>query len=185
VIGLVLIAIGVESEYRSITRSLSGWGPKGEPNALIVAESEVMDFLRLLKLIWRSDSSMIAIAVGSDVTYFCYGWRYHDVSFGLILPCWLGLNKFLLRWWHVACWSLNAHQFWSVSPDLSRRFAPAIGLCWSLGWSGVQLDEEEPDFIIVDMLIVEYLLEEFIASRLLILQVSLFESQWRLTRMIG
>jgi hypothetical protein len=50
-IGLVLIAIGVEPEYRSITRSLSGWGPKGEPNALIAAESEVMDFLRLLKLI--------------------------------------------------------------------------------------------------------------------------------------
>jgi hypothetical protein len=48
-----------------------------------------------------------------------------------------------------------------------------IGLCWSLGWSGVRLDEEEPDFIVVDLLIVEYLLDELIASRLLILQASL------------
>jgi hypothetical protein len=28
-----MIAIGVEPEYRSVVRSLSGWGPKGEPNA--------------------------------------------------------------------------------------------------------------------------------------------------------
>jgi hypothetical protein len=48
---LPMLAIGVEPKYRSVTRSLSGWGPKGESNALIVAESEVMDFLRLLKLI--------------------------------------------------------------------------------------------------------------------------------------
>jgi hypothetical protein len=46
-----MLAIEVEREYRSITRSLSGWGPKGEPNALITAESEVTDFLRRLKLI--------------------------------------------------------------------------------------------------------------------------------------
>jgi hypothetical protein len=51
VIGLVLIAIGVEPKYRSVSKSLSGWGPKGEPNAPITAESEMMDFLRLLKLI--------------------------------------------------------------------------------------------------------------------------------------
>jgi hypothetical protein len=50
-IGLILIAIGIESEYRSVTRSLSGWGPKGELNAPIAAESEVVDFFRLLKLI--------------------------------------------------------------------------------------------------------------------------------------
>jgi hypothetical protein len=50
-IGLVLIAIGVETEYRYVSRSLSGWGPKGEPNAPITAESEMMDLLRLLKLI--------------------------------------------------------------------------------------------------------------------------------------
>jgi hypothetical protein len=50
-IGLILIAIGVELEYRSIYRSLSGWGSKGESNAPIAAESEVADFLRLLKLI--------------------------------------------------------------------------------------------------------------------------------------
>jgi hypothetical protein len=51
VIELVLIAIGIEPEYRSVTRSLSAWGPKGEPNSLIVIESEVVDFLRLLQLI--------------------------------------------------------------------------------------------------------------------------------------
>jgi hypothetical protein len=50
-IELVLIAIGVETEYRSVSKSLSGWGPKGEPNAPIAAESEMMDLLRLLKLI--------------------------------------------------------------------------------------------------------------------------------------
>jgi hypothetical protein len=27
-----MLAIGVETEYRYVTRSLSGWGPKGEPN---------------------------------------------------------------------------------------------------------------------------------------------------------
>jgi hypothetical protein len=48
VIELVLIATGVELEYRSVSTSLSGWGPKGEPNAPIVAEREVADFLRLL-----------------------------------------------------------------------------------------------------------------------------------------
>jgi hypothetical protein len=150
----------------------------------ITAGSEVTDFLRLLKLIWRSDSSMIVITAWSKVINFCYGWRYHTASFRLVMPSRLGLNKFLLRWWHVACWSLNPYQFWSVSPDLSHRFTPAVGLCQSLGWSGVRLDEEEPDFIIVDMLIIEYLLEELIASRLLILQPSLFRSQWGLTRMI-
>jgi hypothetical protein len=61
VIGLVLIAIGVDPEYRSVSRSLFRWGPKGEPNTPIAAESEVTNFFRLLKLIWRSDSSMIAI----------------------------------------------------------------------------------------------------------------------------
>jgi hypothetical protein len=48
---LSILAIGVETEYRFITRSLSGWGPKREPNAPIAAKSEVADFLRLLKLI--------------------------------------------------------------------------------------------------------------------------------------
>jgi hypothetical protein len=46
-----MLAIGVESEYKSVTRSLSRLGPKGESNAPITAESEVADFLRLLKLI--------------------------------------------------------------------------------------------------------------------------------------
>jgi hypothetical protein len=47
-----LIAIRVESERRSIARSLSGWGPKGEPDVPIVAESEIANLLRRLKLIW-------------------------------------------------------------------------------------------------------------------------------------
>jgi hypothetical protein len=50
-IGLVLIAIEVEPEYRSISRSRFGWGPKGELNAPIAAESEMIDLLMLLKLI--------------------------------------------------------------------------------------------------------------------------------------
>jgi hypothetical protein len=65
-IGLVLIAIGVEPEYRSISRSLSGWGPKGEPNALIVVESEMTALFRLLKLIGQPDLSMLAIGVEPD-----------------------------------------------------------------------------------------------------------------------
>jgi hypothetical protein len=64
---LSMLAIGIESEYRSVSRSLSGWGPKGEHNAPIADKSKVADFLGLLKLIWRSDSSMIAIAAGSEV----------------------------------------------------------------------------------------------------------------------
>jgi hypothetical protein len=41
-----MLAIGVEPDYRSITRSLSGWGPKGEPTASIIVGSEITDFLR-------------------------------------------------------------------------------------------------------------------------------------------
>jgi hypothetical protein len=62
-IRLVLIAIRVEPEYISVSRSLSGWGPKGEPNAPITAESEMVDSLSLLKLIWQPDSSILAIGV--------------------------------------------------------------------------------------------------------------------------
>jgi hypothetical protein len=39
-----MIAIEVKPEYRFITRSLFGWGSKGELNALIIAGSEVTDF---------------------------------------------------------------------------------------------------------------------------------------------
>jgi hypothetical protein len=66
VIGLVLIAIGVETEYRSISISLSGWGPKGEPNAPIAVESKMMNLLSLLKLIYQPDLSMLAIEVESE-----------------------------------------------------------------------------------------------------------------------
>jgi hypothetical protein len=41
-----MLAIRVESEYRSVARSLFGWGPKGEPNAPIVVGSEDADSLR-------------------------------------------------------------------------------------------------------------------------------------------
>jgi hypothetical protein len=61
-----LIAIQVESEYRYISRSLSGWGPKGEFNTLIAAESEMTDLLRILKLIWQSDLFMLAIGVDTE-----------------------------------------------------------------------------------------------------------------------
>jgi hypothetical protein len=43
VIGLILIAIGVDPEYKSVSRSLSEWGTKGEPNAPIVTESEAIE----------------------------------------------------------------------------------------------------------------------------------------------
>jgi hypothetical protein len=66
VIRLILIAIGVELEYRSVVRSLYAWGPKGEPNVPIVAESEVTNFFSLLKLIRRSNSAMIAIGVETE-----------------------------------------------------------------------------------------------------------------------
>jgi hypothetical protein len=62
----ILIAIGVESEYRSVSRSLSGWSPKGELNVPIAAEREMTDLLRLLKLIWQLDLSMLAIRVEQE-----------------------------------------------------------------------------------------------------------------------
>jgi hypothetical protein len=62
-IRLILIAIGLETEYRSVARSLSRWSPKGEPDALVAAESKIMDLLRRLKLIQRLDSSLLAIGV--------------------------------------------------------------------------------------------------------------------------
>jgi hypothetical protein len=54
---------------RFVARSLSGRGPKGEFDALIVVESEIMDLLRSLKLIWRSDSSILAIGVEPEYRY--------------------------------------------------------------------------------------------------------------------
>jgi hypothetical protein len=50
-IGLILIAIGVETEYIFVSISLSEWGPKGESNAPIITESEMTDLLRRLKSI--------------------------------------------------------------------------------------------------------------------------------------
>jgi hypothetical protein len=66
-IRLILIAIGVEPEYRFIFRSLYGWGTKGEPNTSIAAKCEMADLLRLLKLIWQPDLSMLAI--GAETEY--------------------------------------------------------------------------------------------------------------------
>jgi hypothetical protein len=64
-----MLAIGVESGYRYVVRSLSGWGPKGEHNAPIATGSKVVDFLKLLKLIRRSDSSTIAIRVEPEYRF--------------------------------------------------------------------------------------------------------------------
>jgi hypothetical protein len=58
-----LIAIRVEPECRSVTRSLSERDPNREPDAPIIDESEITDLVRRLKLIRRSDSSMLAIEV--------------------------------------------------------------------------------------------------------------------------
>jgi hypothetical protein len=58
-----MIAIGVDAEYRYVGRSLSRWGPKGESDAPIVAESDIADLMRRLKLIRQSDSSIIASGV--------------------------------------------------------------------------------------------------------------------------
>jgi hypothetical protein len=44
-----MIAIGVETEYRSVARYLSRWGLKREPNAPIAARSEVVDSLKLTR----------------------------------------------------------------------------------------------------------------------------------------
>jgi hypothetical protein len=60
-IRLVLIAIGVEPEYISVSISLSRWGPKGELNASIATGSEMTDLVRLLKLIWQPNMSVLAI----------------------------------------------------------------------------------------------------------------------------
>jgi hypothetical protein len=56
----------VEPKYRSLARSLFGWGPKGESDASIITESEIEDLVRRLKLIRRSDSSMITIGVKTE-----------------------------------------------------------------------------------------------------------------------
>jgi hypothetical protein len=44
-----LIAIGVETEYKSVGRSLSGWNSKKESDAPIVAESEIVDFAEAIE----------------------------------------------------------------------------------------------------------------------------------------
>jgi hypothetical protein len=41
----------VEPAYKSVARSLSIRGPNGEPDVSIVAESEIMNLLKRLKLI--------------------------------------------------------------------------------------------------------------------------------------
>jgi hypothetical protein len=74
-----MLAIGIEPKYRSISRSLSGWSPKGESNASIAAGSEVADFLRRLKLIRRSDSSMLAIEIELEYRFVArslFGWGH-------------------------------------------------------------------------------------------------------------
>jgi hypothetical protein len=48
-IEVILIAIGVEPEYRSVYRSISRWGSKGDHNTPIAVESEMANLLRRLK----------------------------------------------------------------------------------------------------------------------------------------
>jgi hypothetical protein len=144
-----LIAIGVEVEYRFVARSLSRHGPKGEPDAPIAVESETADLVRMLKLIRRSNSSMLAIGVESEyrsVGRALSGWgpkgepnvpitaRSEVAGFlrwRCSCSCSSGLNMFFLRWWCVACRSLNVHRFYSGSSDLFRRFGPVDGPCRS------------------------------------------------------
>jgi hypothetical protein len=64
-----LIAIGVEPEYISVSGSLSRWDAKGEPNTPIAVENEITNLLRLLKLIWQPDLSMLAIGVEPEHRY--------------------------------------------------------------------------------------------------------------------
>jgi hypothetical protein len=78
-----LIAIGVETEYRSVARSLSGRGPKGEPDDPITAESEIMNLLSRLKLIQRLNSFMLAIEVEPEyrsVSRSLSGWGLKEES---------------------------------------------------------------------------------------------------------
>ncbi len=87
-IGLVLIAIRVEPEYRSVSRSLFKWGPKEEPNAPIAAESRMTYLLRLLKLIWQPDISMLAIGVEPEyrsVARSLSGWGPKEEPNALII----------------------------------------------------------------------------------------------------
>jgi hypothetical protein len=51
VIGLILDSYRIETEYKSVARSLFGRGSKGEPDAPIAVESEIVDLLRWLKMI--------------------------------------------------------------------------------------------------------------------------------------
>jgi hypothetical protein len=43
-----MLAIGVETEYRSVTRTLSGWGPKGERGHEFLETVEVDLMIRLV-----------------------------------------------------------------------------------------------------------------------------------------
>jgi hypothetical protein len=87
--------------------------------------------------------------------------------------------------------------------DHSTRISSSVGAPICLTGSALQPDrvevqaevecdliKKEPHFIVVDLLIVGYLLEELIASQLLrlimlILQASLFKSHQGLTRKVG
>jgi hypothetical protein len=117
------------AEYRSVTRSLSGWGPKEERGCGFFEAVEVDLMIRLVHdnyHRWERDRIFLkAIEV--------------DLTIGLVY---------------------DSYRRW----ERGRRFLLWIKISCS------------PDFIVVDMLIVEYLLDELIASQLLILQASLFGS---------
>jgi hypothetical protein len=103
-----MIAIRVEPEYRSVGRSLSRWGPKGEPNASIVVESEIVDSVSRLKLIRRSDSFMIAIEVEPEYRFVgrsLSGWGHKGELNALITPESEIVNS--LRWIRYCSCSSN------------------------------------------------------------------------------
>jgi hypothetical protein len=102
-----LIAIKVEAEYRSVTRSLSERGPKGESDASIATESEITDLLRMLKLIQRSDSSMIAIRVEPDyrsIASSLSGWD-HKGELNITIVAESEVADFLRRRCSFSCYS--------------------------------------------------------------------------------
>jgi hypothetical protein len=72
-----MIDIGVEIEYRSVSRSLFGWGSKGEPNVRSPLRARLRVYLKLLKLVWWPDSSTVANRVEPDYRFVAislFGW---------------------------------------------------------------------------------------------------------------
>jgi hypothetical protein len=108
VIKLVLIAIMVEVEYRSVAISLFRWDPKGASDAPIVIESEVTYLLRLLKLIWQSNPSMLAIRVESEYRSIARSLSGWDINGEPNAPITAGSEiAAFLMWTKMSCCSIQ------------------------------------------------------------------------------